>query len=557
MDNNPFADLIPQQGQAMPAQAASNPFADLVPAQSAPTVPRENVAPQMSTPIADITAFNTGVGRFAHGILQPLFESGALGDRVSQASKSVAANREKNYQAAVDADPTGARIAEFIGNVAPTLALPVGGFAKNIATGVGIGAMQYVNPDQSRLANAALGGAGGALGTGAGKLFDLGIRKGAEKYAQSALPGLVEKATSKIKQYITPEQGAQKLQANFNTVNALNKANWNKTNTLAQGLDETLASQGKAFDASPFTNHIQEFSDKLKNMEPAVRAKYSQAADFANYIQDQAPQSFSGAVALRQNLNGELTKFLDKNNIKAADAEIKNLIKGLKDSLQSTVDAHSGKVDDGLLSQFKTAWEDANKSHQALTEFVKTPNPQGVLKPRVPRREALNNEALDTGALGQYLRPSLRGMSGINQLNKLTGSDDTARSYLMRNVIEGRGNPAAALTNYEKLAIPQRQALFDALPEGQSLKAASTVRNAFSPKEAPSAFDLAKHKLGALATGALTLGAAPLAKKAISRYATPQSVMRAVNRAQTPNQRAGRYLSPVLANLFASRGDNS
>jgi hypothetical protein len=319
-------------------------------------------------------------------------------------------------------------------------------------------------------------------------------------------------------------------------------------------------------------------------MEPAVRAKYAQAADFANHIQEQAPQSFSGAVALRQNLNQELKKFLDKNNVKVADKETINFIsgtkeeKGLKDILKDSVNANNKHVDNNLLNQFKNSWEAANQSHQALTDFVKTPNPQGVLKPRVPRREALNNKTLDAGALGQYLRPNLRGDAGINQLNKLTGSDDAARSYLMRNVMESRGKNNPVLSTYESLSPPQRSRLFDSLPEGQALKAASAVKSAFGEPSKEGLRVIGHHLsslgagaapgfLGTLAVGgnfddALLAGAgtATLSKgggKLISKFATPRSVMRAVNRAQTTNKKAGRYLSPALASMFASMGDNS
>jgi hypothetical protein len=72
--------------------------------------------------------------------------------------------------------------------------------------GAGIGAAQYANPGESKLTNAAFGAGGGFLGSGAGQLGNAAIRKGAEKYAQSAMPGLVAKATDKIKGYISPEE---------------------------------------------------------------------------------------------------------------------------------------------------------------------------------------------------------------------------------------------------------------------------------------------------------------------------------------------------------------
>jgi hypothetical protein len=280
---------------------------------------------------------------------------------------------------------------------------------------------------------------------------------------------------------------------------------------------------------------------------------------------------------LRQNLNQELKKYLEKNNIKATDKETTNLIKQLKDSLQDTVKANSGNVDKATLGQFENAWSQANRSHTGLQDFFRSPTTEGILKPTRQRREALQGNALDRAALGKYLRPSLGSNVGINQLNKLSGSDDAARSYIMRNVIEGRGNPNAALTAYEKLSVPQREALFARRPEGEQLKAANYARSTLgnSPERNPwvgfghhvAAFGVPGTVTG---LGAMALGASPedafkygaiaglgtsglkeipalLAKKA-----APTSVMRATNRAVTPNKNAGRYLSPVLANMFAT-----
>lgn len=589
--DNPFSDLIPQQGQQI-AQGA-NPFSDLIPAQqtqSAASVPRGNIAQSgfmsyfnapkdMSPTMADITAFNTGVERLAHGIMQPLLEGS--NDELAQASRDVAARREANYKKAQTVDPTGASIAEFVGNAALPMILTRGaGWVTAPATGAAIGAANYVNPGESRLQNAAWGATGGLGGKALGKLFDVGGRKIAEKYAQSAMPGLVERAINKIKTYITPEQAAQSLQANFDEAAEKNDALWKSTFEQAKNLDKSLLTKRTVdqpsslldasgnpilkkttedvvdFDNSPFKSTINKYLSSVNKLEPAEKAQHENAIGFANYIKDLAPQSFGGAVNLRQNLNQELKKYLERNNIKFGDYQTKQLITSLKSSLKKTVDANAGKFkNSSAFDQFRKTWEAANKSHQELTEFVKTPNPQGVLKPRVPRREALNAGALDAGALGQYLRPSLRSNVGIDQLNKLTGSDAAARSYLMRNVIEGRGNPNAALSAYEKLPLPQRQRLFANRPEGEQLEAASTVRNAFTPKEGGLIPHVLGH-LGGMATNVATLGAAPVARKVIAKYATPQSVMRAVNYAKTPNKKAGRYLSPVLASMFASMGEN-
>lgn len=579
--DNPFGDLIPQQAQnAAPQQnQQQNPFMDLVPND----VPRGTPAPQqnaspMSPFMSAVTGFNTGVGRLAHGVLQPITEN-LLGERVAQGSRDEAARREANYQAAKEANPVTAGVSEFVGNVIPTLAIPglgAGGAAlklgKGALAGAGIGGAQYVKPGETRAENALWGAGGGVFGSGLGQVGEAGIRYGAKKYAQSAIPGLVEKATEKVKNYITPEQGAKVLQGNFNKSAGVNTGNWQKTNTLASVLDQELKAGGKTFNALPFDNRLEKFFKSTAKMEPALRAKYDQALGFAKYIKEQSPQSFTGAVALRQNLNQEAKKYFEKQNIKATDKATTDLIKRLKTSLQTSVRSNSGNVDKGALSQFRTFWRNANKSHQGLQDFYKAPTPSGVMKPMRQRREALQGNVADRAALGQYVRPSLGGTSGINQLNKLTGNDDAARAYIMRNVTEGRGKPEAALAAYEKLSVPQRKALFSKLPEGEALNAANKAKSAFGEPSHGWGGMLGHHVgslgasgglgfLGALAMGenwdrALLAGAGTAAAAKgggalASKFASPASVIKAINRAHTPNKNAGRYLSPVLASMFS------
>lgn len=545
----------------------------------APQAPAPNMSPFMS----GVVGFNTGVGRLAHGVLQPLVEGGALGQRVAQASKNAAAQREADYKAASAANPFTAGAAQFAGNTLPALMVPGVGeggallkLAKGAALGAGIGGAQYT-PDDNRLLNATIGAAGGTLGSGIGQGADAALRYGAKTYAQSAIPGLISKATDKIKNYISPEQAAATLQNNFNKAAGVNTANWAQTSNLASALDDHLATQGKAFDATPFAKTIQDFTDKVSQMEPAVRAKYEQALGFANHVQDQAPQSFTGAVALRQNLNQELSKYLAKNNILAKDSQTKDLITQLKGSLQDTVNANKGNVDNDLLNQFSQSWDAANKSHAAMQDFYKAPNATGALKTMRPLKDALQSGTLDSAALGKYARPSLAGTSGTDQLNKLTGSDDAARAYVMRNVTQGRGNQDA-LGAYEKLSPPQRQALFGNQSEGAALNVASTAKNALG-EPSPSGWGALGHHaatlgapgflgfLGAktvggqdwdtsLAAGLATAAAAKGGQAAISRFASPASVMKAANFATSQNKNAGRYLSPVLASLFARGGQS-
>lgn len=440
-----------------------------------------------------------------------------------------------------------------------------------------------VNTPDDRTTGALEGLGWGLTGWAGGKATDAVLRKGFERYAQSAIPTLISNATDKIKNYITPEQAAANLQKTYNKAAGVNAANWQQTNALADALDSHLTTQGKAFDATPFTKTLQDFTGKTSQMEPALRAKYDQALGFANHIQDQAPQSFAGAVALRQNLNQELSKYLDKNNILAKDTQTKGLIKQLKSGLQDTVNANQGNVDSNLFNQFSNTWNAANKSHMALQDFYKAPNPTGTLKANRPLREALQSGELDSAALGKFVRPVLNGTSGTSQLNKLTGNDDAARSYLMRDVLEGRAKPDAALNAYEKLSPPQRQALFGNQSEGAALNAANYAKSNLGALPEKGFFNspLGHHvgmfgvpgavtAMGSLAMGdnwkdaaekGATVGLGVAAGGAIPRIlgkyvANPALVNKAVNFATSQNKNAGRYLSPVLASLFAREGQS-
>lgn len=152
---NPFEDLIPkaapvaQQAAAMP----SNPFADLIPQN------------QISTAGAALTGFNSMAGNFAHGALQPLLESGFLGDSIAQSSKNVALRRQQEFAQAEKQHPIATNIGGVAGGIAatsPTMgigggATALGKAASLVGGGALTGAQAYVNEGDSRLQNAFTG----------------------------------------------------------------------------------------------------------------------------------------------------------------------------------------------------------------------------------------------------------------------------------------------------------------------------------------------------------------------------------------------------------------
>lgn len=148
--------------------------------------PTESMNPFM----AGVTGFNTGVERLAQGALRPF-----LGG--SKAFQDVTRQREEDYSQAKKEHPFSAKLGEFTGQAG--LALPFGGagtaaiaskfpsmapyLAGILGEGAGgavFGALQDVNPNESRLSNAAtgaffggtLGAASPAIGKGANKIYE-------------------------------------------------------------------------------------------------------------------------------------------------------------------------------------------------------------------------------------------------------------------------------------------------------------------------------------------------------------------------------------------------
>ncbi len=133
--------------------------------------------------------FIKGVEDVTHGIMQPLLESGYLGQNIKSSSERFANERQARFKQAQNQSPLATNIGNLIGGAAissPAYAATGGaslfskapGYLKYLqgilaggTSGALTGAAQYVNPEESRLANAsksaALGAGLGALGTGA------------------------------------------------------------------------------------------------------------------------------------------------------------------------------------------------------------------------------------------------------------------------------------------------------------------------------------------------------------------------------------------------------
>lgn len=110
-----------------------------------------------------------------HGILQPLLESGYLGERVKQGSKKVAQENENLINRSRDINPFATGLGEVAGEaglMAPAFAAGgagiLGKLLSGAAFGAGKGAGNYIHDEdeESRLMNSLMGAGTGALETG-------------------------------------------------------------------------------------------------------------------------------------------------------------------------------------------------------------------------------------------------------------------------------------------------------------------------------------------------------------------------------------------------------
>lgn len=242
---------------------------------------------KMSSPMAAISAFNARAGDLPHGLLQPILESGFLGDRVKQASKDFAAQRESDYQQAVEADPTRAKIAGLLGSIGSTIPVAAnpGTFASTlprligagVAQGAATGFGQYVPEGGSRLLNTGIGavlaGAIPAGFAGVGKALSL-VKKPVDYVAKNVLSGVDEKAA------LAAKEAGERLGVNL-------------TPAEASGSPLAGAAQGRLGVTDEGALKLQSFSEQRKGQEKAAIQNLlneisPNAAPAANKVRDVA-----------------------------------------------------------------------------------------------------------------------------------------------------------------------------------------------------------------------------------------------------------------------------
>lgn len=447
--------------------------------------------------------------------------------------------------------------------------------ARNVGAGAAYGAANSPNSPLGGevggaglgVANTALSAVGGLLGRGATNL-----------YAKTALPGLIDQGTQAVMKGLgNAGDYASQLLGKYKDADAANANAWNTATQNATNLDSQLTANKATFNAQPYNDYITNYLGKVNGMEPATAYKYNDAVDFANNVASKiAPQSFSGAMDLRQNLNNTLNNYTKQKGLDQADYQSTQFIGGLKNVLNNDViDANASNVNPDDLSNFKQSWENANQTHQNLQAFKQTTNAAGApIFSNVLRTGVTGNQSPEGAILNEFMpTPAQTGTNEYQNLSNLYGSQPQAQqaltAYALRNA-NSKGDADKSVMNfYQNQSPEQRQFLFANTPAQPALQAASQGVETYGAPTQPGFnlnglhhFGLHYGLPGGIGFGAglamglpweqavgLGAGAALGAKgigKAIQKTATPGLVNRAMNYGQSAVQPSGLIPSYLL-----------
>jgi len=459
-------------------------------------------------------------------------------------------------------------------------------FKKDVIENVGAGALlgAIEAPEGEKVLGATLGGALGAGGAIGAHGIDKFITKPiAGMYAKSAIPGLIERASTFVKGLPEPEMGANALKSAYNQAYSTQSKGISDVISRAKSMDEIRSGLPNApFKDKPYTSYISNFVKEKSKLEPAISAKYQQAINFAKEeAANLAPKSIEGVVALRQNLNGYLKKYLEKNNVKSADHETKEFIKGLKDQLGAVLDNNTPAFMKKEMANFKGDWEKWNRDYAFSQEFKKGVGKAGNVKPKQVLREAMERGATpDPAVIGEFMpKPGQTSIAGFEQLEKLLGNKEAARnaiqSYSLRYLKQSGAGTKDIADIYSKYSPAQRKYLFGSTKEEPLLESANKAMLEFGrPSQAHGALGIAGHHAlgfgvpGLIGTGAgmaaglpweeaLAIGGLPAAlgykglKHLIGKKATPKSIEKAL---KLYEQGTKKNISPSLLNAGLQGG---
>lgn len=564
-ENRGFLNNLGRQSAAIVGSAAQNIAKDFLPSAMS------TLAPGGSGEIIAKTLPGFGKGRDVDFYKQFGVEKG-IGSDIAQGALEFA----PYYMGAGGAGslfkslPKVASLFEKAASAAPKSTKFAGEVAQNALAG---GAMS-ANRDQ----DVGMGALLGAASVPVGYAITAPLKYGAKKLAQSAIPGLTQRATEKLKTLFDPNDYAARLKDIFVSKSKENTANWNAVDSVANKLDESLIEASKAnpilrFDNQSYVNHIDNFLGRVKKLEPAKQAEYRQAIDFAERAKELAPQSFSGAVKLRQVINQELKDYLGQKGIASQNRQAKEFIKGLKDNLSGeTISLNAKNLGENGGKEFLSAWNKANKSNIELQEFFKAKNPLGTIEEKRALKKALKSGELNDAAILDQFMPSPKqtGVAGLNQLTRLFGSksgaQDAAKSYLNRRPLTNGNTVLDASTEYAKLSPAQRKWIYGDSKEGNLLETINKVRTEFGKEPERQFYKMFAHAAipaalgGALGyhvgegTGAASGVAVPLILSMLAGKAggklSPGAINRLTQYSKSPTKDRGRNVNALFQSLY-------
>ena len=480
--------------------------------------------------------------------------------------------------------------------------------AENAISGAHQGATHAEKGDMA--AGGAVGGGIGALSTLINPALGIPVKYLAKKYAQSAIPEFTQKATDLIREKTLPvSEYAKLLTERYLGKANKNQQNWKAAETTAQNIDNSMMSLRKPeivghdaagapiykaptleqtvpFKNDPYHAYIDKYKTDVGALEPARRAEHEHGIMLADRAKELAPESFMGMIHSSKNINRDLSDYMEQKGIPSINARARDFLGGLKKTIrEDLITANEGKVEKGLMNQFKNEWETANKSHQELQDFYNYVRPgTGNLAKNKQVKEAFQKSSdelpIDEAVLNKFL-PSLtdrgvKGTEGLKHLEKMFGNkelaQDAAKASLFNRALDKGANTIDTAAIYSKMSPAQRKQIFGNSEEGKMLEAINKSRLQFG-REPEKTLAKIGHGVtslgipgligfgGALASGdswdkSLMYGfeaaAASKGIKGISaKTATPRSVERAINIGKK-----GVNINPKLSNLMLQENAN-
>lgn len=434
-----------------------------------------------------------------------------------------------------------------------------------LAGGIGGAAADPNHPYAGLAEGTAIGGIAHGLGLAGSTVANAA----ANLYAKTALPGLVSRGTSAFAKTLRGSDATVSPLKDAHDAAATNETlQWQNANDKAAELDNNLMRP----DPSPYLDYVNDFIKQKSALEPAIRSSSEEALDFAKTkALDLTPQSYQGAVALRQGLNENIQDYLKMRNKDAPSRGLNSFVKGLKSTLDEVVNPEGSPQP---VQDFYNSWQDANKATQRKEEFYLTPDKNGMLQYNRGLENALKNTNPDASIIGNFVpKAGQTGISGLNQLTNLVGDKDTAanmiNSYAARQLPTSGKLTKTAADYYSALSPEQRTAL---VSDNPYLKTANDVM--LNYKDPATSWDWGDQGKKAIWTHFLPMaagyggahyvglnpweaaaiaggigGATTLGRIGLWKFATPNSVQRAMAYGRTPANNPGNIANPFFSSI--------